>query len=130
MLKVAVVTKPPQQGSDNEITKFRAHIQQYIEQELEKIEDVKIVDLTENGWVYYIEITFSLCKSIEDNLSQSKSTISAQIVSANGLVDTSYNSVLPYTMNRLPVVCATLAELFNDICLEKVRNECRKPNHL
>lgn len=128
MLKVAVDTKPPQQEPNNELTQFREQIQRCIKQELHNIGDVKIVDSIENGWVYYIETTFSLIDPIKDNSSQPEVTISAQIVSHKGSVEGGYHSVFPYTMNRLPIVCASFAELFNDLYLEKVRNERRKPD--
>ena len=123
MLKVSVDTKPRQQELNNEIAQFRERIQQSIEQELHKIGDVKIVDRTEREWVYYIEATFSLCKSSENNPSHLLARIFAQIVNDKGLVDASYDSVYAYPIDRLPTICELFIELFNDICLEKVRGK-------
>ncbi len=123
MLKVAVDTKPQQQESNNEITKFREHIQHGIEQELLTIEDVEIVDRNKREWVYYIEVTFSLCKSSEDNSSQPLARILAQIVNDKGWVNENYDSVYAYPMDRISTICELFVELFNDICLEKVRKK-------
>ena len=122
MLKVAVDTKLPQQeGFDNELTKFRDHIQQGIEQELHKIGDVKIVDKETKEWIYYTEVTFSLGKTIE-NPSQSVARITAQIVNDKGLIDAHYDSVFVYTIDRLSSVYIGFVDLFNDYYLQKVRN--------
>ena len=112
MLSIAVNTILPEE-SNNEIANFREKIQECVEQELRKIENVEIVDLEKREWNYYMEITFDRTYPIEENSSTLLVKINAHFRSSSitemGIY---YNCLDSYTIDRIPIACELLVEEF------------------